>query len=155
MAKGEKTSSATALAIRTNEKVDARTNTRKKWGDRCIDSGYQIFPDVLLKCQRYMGLEAIDVVILLNITMQWWKHQDLPYPRPSFIAKRMEVSTRTVERRIARMQKQGLLIRKPSEEVRGKTVRKFDLSGLITELTKYAEGSLAERGKLEEVPHDE
>jgi hypothetical protein len=154
MAKGEKTSSATELAIRTNEKVDARTNTRKKWGDRCIDSGYQIFPDVLLKCQRYMGLEAI-VVILLNITMQWWKQQELPYPRPSFIAKRMEVSTRTVERRVARMQKQGLLIRKPSEEVRGKTVRKFDLSGLITELTKYAEGSLAERGKLEEIPHDE
>lgn len=154
MAKGEKTSSA-ALAIRKKEKADARTNTRKKWGDRCIDSGYQIFPDVLLKCQRYMGLEAIDVVILLNITMQWWEHQELPYPRPSFIAKRMEVSTRTVERRIARMQKQGLLIRRPSEEVRGKTVRKFDLSGLIAELTKYAERSLAERGKLEEIPHDQ
>ena len=154
MAKAKNGHSA-VLAIRKAPKFDAKTNTRKKWGDRCIDSGYQIFPDVLLKCQRYMGLEAIDVVILLNITMQWWQHDELPYPRPSFIAKRMEISTRTVERRIARMQKQGLLVRRPSEEVRGKTVRKFDLSGLIAELTKYAEGSLAERGKLEEIPHDE
>lgn len=144
----------TALAIRKPAKTDAQTNTRKKWGDKCIDSGYQIFPDVLLKCQRYMGLEAIDVVILLNITMQWWSHDDLPYPRPSFIAKRMAVSTRTVERRIARMQRQGLLKRRPSEEVRGKTVRRFELSGLIAELTKYAEGSLAERGLLEEIPDE-
>jgi len=145
----------TTLVLQKAGRIDAKTNTRKKWGDRCIDSGYQIFPDVLLKCQRYLGLEAIDIVILLNITMQWWQHDQLPYPRPSFIAKRMEISTRTVERRIARMQKQGLLLRKPSEEERGKTVRKFDLSGLIAELTKYAEGSLAERGMLEESPHDQ
>jgi hypothetical protein len=150
MDKGETMAASVALAKR-DAKSDARLNSRQKWGDECIDSGYQIFPDVLLKCQRFMDLEPIDVVILLNITMQWWKYDDLPYPRPSALARRMAVSTRTVERRIARLQKQGLLVRRPSEEVKGKTVRKYDLSGLVTELKKYAEGSLAERGWSEEV----
>ena len=99
-----------------------------------------------------MDLEPIDVVILLNITMQWWKFDELPYPRPSALARRMAVSTRTVERRIAKLQKLGLLVRRTSEEVRGKTVRKYDLSGLVKELKKYAEASLAERGWSEGVP---
>src|SRR5258708_19358801 len=140
------------LANRDSRKADARLNSRMKWGDECIDSGFQIFADVLLKCQRFMDLEAIDVVILLNITMQWWKFDELPYPRPSALARRMAVSTRTVERRIARLQKLGLVIRRPSEEVRGKTVRKYDLSGLVESLQKYPARNLAELRRSEEVP---
>jgi hypothetical protein len=149
---------ATTLGGATRDaKAHARLNSRQKWGDECIAAGYQIFPDVLLKCQRFMNLEPIDVVILLNITMQWWKFDDLPYPRPSALAKRMAVSTRTVERRIANLQKLGLLVRRSSEEVRGKTVRRYDLSGLVIELKKYAEANLAERGLpvSGELPHDE
>ncbi len=152
MKTGTTAATSSGLANRDSRKDDARLNSRMKWGDECIDSGFQIFPDVLLKCQRFMDLEAIDVVILLNITMQWWKFDELPYPRPSAIARRMAVSTRTVERRIGKLQKLGLLVRRPSEEVRGKTVRKYDLSGLVRELKKYAEASLVERGWPEEVP---
>ena len=49
------------------------------------------------------------------------------------------------------------IVRRPSEEVRGKTVRRYDLSGLVTELKKYAEANLAERGLpvSGELPHDE
>src|SRR5258708_3593457 len=135
--------SSVALAKRDSRKADPRYDPRKKWGDECLDAGFQILPDVLLKCQRFMDLEPIDVVILLNITMQWWEFDKLPYPRPSTLAKRMDVSTRTVERRIAKLQKQGLLVRRPSEEAEGKTVRRYDLSGLVTELKKYAENNLA------------
>jgi len=152
MKTGITAATSSGLANRDSHKANARLNSRMKWGDECIDSGFQIFPDVLLKCQRFMDLEAIDVVILLNITMQWWKFDELPYPRPSAIARRMAVSTRTVERRIAKLQKLGLLVRRPSEEVRGKTVRKYDLSGFVRELKKYAEASLAERGWVEEAP---
>jgi len=138
-----------------SKKEESEFNLKKKWGSECIDSGFQAFPDVLLRCQRFLDLEPIDVVILLNITMHWWRYDDLPYPRPSFIAKRMAVSTRTVERRIFRLQQRGLLERRPSEEVRGKTVRKYDLSGLTAKLKEYAEVNLANRGWSEEVPDHE
>lgn len=113
-------------------------NARRKWGDDVFESGYQLVPDVLLRCQKFLGLEAIDVVILMNITLHWWNHNDLPYPRPSAIANRLGVSTRTVERRIAKMQRLELLVRLPPEDKNGKMVRRYDLSGLVRKLRKYA-----------------
>src|SRR5437016_855727 len=93
----------------SRERVDIEKNAQRKWGDEVFECGYQMLPDVLLRCQRFLELEAMDVLILVNITMHWWKYDDLPYPRPSAIANRLGVSTRTVERRIAKMQERGLI----------------------------------------------
>jgi DnaD N-terminal domain len=117
---------------------------RKKWGDS-LDAGFQIIPDVLFRCQAILGLEPIDVVILLNITTHWWEYDDLPYPRPSIIAKRMDVSTRTVERRIVELQKKGFLMRLAPQHKKGKTVRPYDLSGLVEKLKVLSAGNLALR----------
>ena len=123
-------------------RLDPKINAEKKWGREVCESGYQIFPDVILRCQRFLDLEAIDVLILMNITMHWWDYDDLPYPRPSTIAKRLGVSTRTVERRISRMQERGLIVRLPSTNLNGRTVRRYDLSGLVQKLRKYARNYL-------------
>jgi len=137
------------LALRG--RLDPETNARKKWGNEVFESGYQMFPDVLLRCQRFLNLEAMDLLILLNITMHWWEHDDLPFPRPSTIARRIGVSTRTVERRIAHMQDRGLIVRLPSQNLNGRTVRRYDLSGLVQKLRKYAKNYLDEwRGPREE-----
>jgi hypothetical protein len=117
---------------------------RNKWGE-ALDAGFQIIPDVLFRAQRILGLEAIDVVILLNITTHWWEYDDLPYPRPSIIAKRMKVSTRTVERRIAELQKNGFLTRLPSQLKHGKTVRPYDLTGLVQKLRALSIANLVMR----------
>jgi hypothetical protein len=106
---------------------------RRKWGES-LDSGFQVIPDVLFRCQRILGLDALDVVILLNITTHWWEAEDLPHPRPSVIARRLGVTTRTVERRIARLQRTGFLKRLESRLKKGRTVRQFDLAGLVAKL---------------------
>lgn len=123
-------------------RIDPKINVEKKWGKEVCESGFQIFPDVLLRCQRFLELEAVDVLILLNITMHWWDYDDLPYPRPSTIAKRLGVSTRTVERRISRMQERGLIVRLPGTNLNGRTVRRYDLTGLVQKLKKYARNYL-------------
>ena len=68
------------LALRGRVGIDPEINARKKWGNEVFESGYQMFPDVLLRCQRFLGLEAMDVLILMNITMHWWSYDDLPIP---------------------------------------------------------------------------
>jgi predicted transcriptional regulator len=117
---------------------------RKKWG-HSLNAGFQIIPDVLFRCQKILGLEAADVVILLNITTHWWEYDDLPYPRPSIIAKRMNLSTRTVERRISELQEKGFLIRLSSQRKKGKTIRPYDLSGLVEKLKLLSTGNLVRR----------
>lgn len=44
------------------------------------------------------------------------------------------MSKRTVERSVAKLAELGYLVHKPSEQYRGRTIRRFDLSGLIVKL---------------------
>lgn len=117
---------------------------QEKWGD-AVQSGKRGFlsiPDLLIMNQARLNLDTTDMVILLNILVHWWTVDELPHPRLSSIAKRIGVSTRTVERRVQKMQNMGLVERLPSEQkytASGKfTVRKFKLTGLIKTLEKLA-----------------
>lgn len=110
-----------------------------KWG-KSIDAGFQQVPDVLIRAQSKLGIDSLSLVILLNLTMHWWEKDNLPWPRPSVIAKRIGVSTRTVERKISEMTTKGLIERLPPEKTDSVTIRRFNLSGLIKRLEPLAEG---------------
>jgi len=85
----------------------------------------------------------VDVVVLLNMNMHWWQKGDFPFPRPTIIAKRMGVSKRTVERRIEKLVKAGLLERLPLTK-EGK-LRRYKLEGLVNRLQDAAEIGLIQR----------
>lgn len=75
-----------AVADTSAADVAVVERSRKKWGT-AADAGFQILPDVLFRCQRFLELDAIDLVILSNIMLHWWYEEDLPHPCPSVIAK--------------------------------------------------------------------
>lgn len=110
-----------------------------KWG-KSIDAGFQQVPDVLIRAQSKLEIDSLSLVILLNLTMHWWDKDNLPWPRPSVIAKRIGVSTRTVERKISELTDKGLIERLPSEKTDSSTIRRFNLSGLVEHLELLAEG---------------
>ncbi len=110
---------------------------RDKFGE-AMDGGFQVVPDVLLKYQKRLGLQPLDLGIVLNIMMHWWTADEKPFPRMKMIADRMGVSPRTVERRVKSMEKAGLLRRLPSEKRGGLTIRRFDLDGLVGRLKSFA-----------------
>jgi hypothetical protein len=116
-----------------------------KWGS-ALDAGFQIVPNVLIRAQSKLGLDALDLAILLNINLHWWTPHDLPYPRTSMIANRVGVSVRTVERRLEQMQEAGLIVRHPPEKTKdGLSVRRFDLHGLVERLQAFAQANLEMR----------
>ena len=118
---------------------------RKKWG-KAIDAGFAIIPDVLIRAQRVLELDSVDLAIILNLVMHWWRADELPYPRPAVIARRIGVSTRTVERRIAALEMRGLITRLLPEKSQDKlTIRRFDLSNLVMQLGGLSDGNLADR----------
>jgi hypothetical protein len=59
---------------------------------------FQIVPDLLLKNQKTLGLNATEMVVLLNVLMHWWHRDQKPFPRSTTIAKRMGITVRTVQR---------------------------------------------------------
>ena len=129
----------------TDNKPKHRTadwSVAAKWGGAIGggETGFQAVPDVLLKCQKQLGMSCTDVVVMLNILLHWWDVEELPHPRISVIARRMGVTVRTVERSVARLEKLGLVSRGRAEKKGdGPSVRRFDPSGLVQALEEKAE----------------
>ena len=130
-----------AERTKTVQSPQRRTSITDKWG-RALAGG-QVIPNVLVRAQAHLGLDAVDVVVLLNMNMHWWQKGDFPFPRPTIIAKRMGVSKRTVERRIEKLVKAGLLERLPLTK-EGK-LRRYKLEGLVNRLQDAAEIGLIQR----------
>lgn len=106
---------------------------RRRWGD-AVDPGLLIVPNVLLRYQHKLKLDTVDIVLILNIVDFWEEDEGLPFPRLSVLATRIGRCKRTVERAVTKLAGLGYLKHCPSETHRGKTIRRFDLSGLILKL---------------------
>lgn len=116
-----------------------------KWGS-ALNAGFQTIPNVLISAQSQLGLDAVDCMILLNLNLHWWRKEDLPYPPPALMARRMGVSRRTIERRLFALQKAGWLKRLPADRSDGQPkVRKYDLSGMVQRLQEAAIISVNQR----------
>ena len=113
----------------------------RKWGG-AAKAGYQLVPNVLFRAQKKLGLDAVDVVILLNLSLHWWSPTNLPFPPPAAIANRMGLSRRTVERRIKNLEKKELIRRTPSQVEGVPQRRRYELGGLVERLGVAASDGL-------------
>ena len=96
--------------------------------------GFQHLPDALLRHQSDLELTATELVVLINITMHWWKSDEWPYPHPERIGSRMGLTKRSVERSIASMEAKGIFNR-----VRDGDKTRFDLSPLKDSLEELVD----------------
>src|ERR1700721_182847 len=85
---------------------DSRVSAR--YG-QAANAGWSPIPDVLLFNQHRLKIKGDDLVVLLNLMAHYYVKNDMPFFRPTTIAKRMGVSQRTVQRSIAKLFKLGLI----------------------------------------------
>ncbi|AZS19182.1 helix-turn-helix domain-containing protein [Caulobacter sp. FWC26] len=124
--------------------ADLRTN-EKKWSKPLMDAGWTVFPSVIIENQRQLGLDAMDVNILLHLASKWWNADGKPYPSKGTIALAMNVDPRTVQRRIAALEAAGLIRREERRETpTGSKTNVYHLDGLIEAAQPFAEEKLAE-----------
>lgn len=122
--------------------ADLRTN-EKKWSKPLMDAGWTVFPSVIIENQRQLGLDAMDINILMHLASKWWKAEGKPYPSKGTIALAMGVDPRTVQRRIAAMQAAGYVRREERRETAtGSKTNIYHLDGLIEAATPFAEEKL-------------
>jgi DNA replication protein DnaD len=108
------------------------------------DAGFQAVPDVLLLHQAELNLRSEDLNVLLQITTHWYVPEKMPFPWTSTIAKRMGVSTRSVQRSLRRLVKLKLIgkVRREDRKIA------YDLKPLVTKLEPLARRRLELRSKL-------
>lgn len=119
----------------------------KKWSKEVLDPGWSLIPNIILIKQHALGLEPVDINILLQIGKHWWREDDRPYPSQKTLAREMNIDISTVKRHLARLRSEGFIDWKPRERRRDKArlSNAYDLSGLIKKLRPYAIAEMTER----------
>lgn len=142
-----KTKSADAVkTLRANE---------LKWGKPLIKAGWTLIPNQLLERQAALGLDPIDVNILLHIMRHWWEADRLPFPSKATIAKCIKVHPRTVQRRLAKLEAAEFIKRVARHHPeKGRQSNAYDFAGLIKQLMPMAEQYLAQRERRQKENRD-
>jgi DNA-binding MarR family transcriptional regulator len=120
-------------------KQSKRRESVRKWSRTVIDAGFTIIPTVLFKKQDELGLKAVDINILMQLSCHWWKAENLPYLSKETMAKRIGVDPSTIRRHIAKMQERGLLMRVTrTDGANGQRSNYYDLRPLVEHLHPHA-----------------
>ncbi|MDX9741670.1 helix-turn-helix domain-containing protein (plasmid) [Thauera butanivorans] len=125
---------------------EALQENEKKWGPDLMKAGWTVLPNMIFMRQRALGLDSMDINILLILLSHWWTAESLPFPSKKTIAEAIGCDTSTVRRRIQAMEAAGFLkrIERRVEHDRSKT-NQYDFSGLIKAATPYAQEELQAR----------
>ena len=117
-----------------------------KWGKVNIDAGWTCIPNILIHRQRTLGLDAVDLNILLHLITYWWEDENLPHPSKDTLAKSIGVSPSTIQRHIREMEKAGFLKRiiRPKAGEKNDT-NLYDLTPLRSILEPHAKVELDAR----------
>jgi len=123
----------------------------QKWTKPLMDAGWTVMPTVIFERQKALGLDALDVNILLHLAGYWWTPDNKPHPSKRTIAAAIGVEPRTVQRHIARMESAGF-IRRQQRRLPGKGSKTniYHFDGLIKEALPFAKEKLAEKKRRTE-----
>lgn len=139
-----------ATAIGTSTQADhVKFEVAAKWKG-ALDDGFLAVPNILIKKQAALKISPSELVTLLNLMVFWWRADELPFPGTTVIAKRMGVTSRTVERNLSELAERGLI---KKITVQGR--RFYDLTGLVTRLEQEAEGGKLIRQRKKQQKEDE
>jgi len=122
--------------------------SEKKWGKAVMAHGYCIFPSILLRAQGRLGVNAQEMIVLLQLAEHWWKAGNKVYPSKEVIAQRIGLSAKQVQRHVKRLEELKLVQRRERYRSGGsRTTNEYDLSGLVAKL-KAIEPEFAEVKRL-------
>lgn len=118
----------------------------KRWSKPLTKAGWTALPNIILDKQAALELEPIDVNILMQIAKHWWQADSAPFPAIETLADAIGVTSRTIQRRIAKMEKAQLIERNTRYYTRGgQRSNAYTFKGLIARCTPFAEEAIAER----------
>lgn len=116
-----------------------------KWSKPLMGAGWTAMPSVIIEKQEALGLDALDMNIILHLSHYWWTPDNLPHPSVETIAKAVGVKHRTVQKRIKALHELGLIEREERRHTPfGSRTNIYGFKGLIAKATPFAEEKIAE-----------
>lgn len=116
-----------------------QTKFESKWGDGALAIGWTAIPTSLFYLQGSLSISPLAFNILLNIIAHWWKQNEWPHPSQELISKRLNLSVRTVQRGLAELENEGLILKQRTSQdhpkYKGRNI--YNLSPLVDLLNSF------------------
>ena len=139
------------MPITRAEQRSRLQRNEEKWSPRLMEAGWTAFPSIILEQQHALGLDAIDVNILLHLARHWWYPDNPPHPSKASIAECLRVDRSTVRRHIAGMEAAGFIRREARyKKSGGQGNNAYHFDGLIKEATPFANEAIKERERQQD-----
>lgn len=117
----------------------------KKWSKPLMAAGWNAIPSIIIEKQEALGLDAINMNIIVHLSNYWWRSDNLPHPSVETIAKAIGVTARTVQKRIKALHDLGFIKREERRHTKtGSTTNLYSFEGLIEKALPFAEEKMAE-----------
>ena len=112
----------------------------QKWGKGTMDANYTVIPSALIRGQARLGIDAMELAVLVHLLDHWWQADKMPWPSKKTIAERLKVSLKTVQRAMVRLEQGNMIQRKPRfhKNTGGRTSNEYDLTPLVARLEPIA-----------------
>jgi DNA-binding MarR family transcriptional regulator len=136
-----------ATAKKQKERTEQVRQLEQRWTRALIAPGWTAVPSIILEKQHALGLDPLDLTIVLHLVMFWWYRDNPAHPSKGRIAAAIGIDASTVRRRIARMEKDGLIRREDRfDSSTGRQETNFyHFDGLIESTTPFAVEALREK----------
>lgn len=129
----------------TAGEVEKLRVNEKKWSKPLMKAGWNAIPNVIIEKQAALGLDAIDMNIIVHLSHYWWQAENLPRPSVETIAKAIGLKPRAVQKRIKALHELGLITRHERRHTRnGSVPNLYSFEGLIKAATPYAIEKISE-----------
>lgn len=141
--------SMTAQALTKVKNSERLKRNEDKWSPALMEAGWTVLPSIILEKQQALGLDPVDVNILLQLARHWWYSERPPFPSKGTIAQCMNMSTSSVQRHIAQMERDGLIKReyRYKADKGGQDTNAYHFAGLIKAATPFALESVGTKEK--------
>ncbi len=125
--------------------VDKLRVNEKKWSKPLMAAGWNAIPNVIIEKQAALGLDALDMNIIIHLSHYWWRPDNLPHPSVDTIAKAIQVTPRTIQKRVKALEDLGLIKREERRFTKtGSATNLYNFQGLIDAARPFAEEKIAE-----------
>jgi hypothetical protein len=121
------------------------------WGKAVYGHGYAGIPSLLIQAQRRLGINPIQMNIIVQLLDYWHEPSRKPFPTKKDLAKRIGVTDKTIQNNIRELEEAGLILREQRKTAAGDwNSNIYHLDGLIAKVQALEPEFAAEKKKKRE-----
>jgi hypothetical protein len=127
------------------------SSTERIWGKSVYSHGYAGIPSILIQAQRRLGINSMQMNIIVQLLDYWHEPTRKPFPTKKDLAKRIDVTEKTIQNNIRALERAGLIRREMRKTAAGDwNSNIYHLDGLVAKVQALEPEFAAEKKKRKE-----